>query len=239
MADLLLCNSANEIVLDDTTRDYLIAATFMHELGHTLGLRHGGCDDINNKPNYFSIMNYMFPIGIPAPTATPPFRVDYSDSAVVHDDWNNLVFNWGVEGSSQIAMDIEMPGWSAIGDMPDEITIEEALASAVEAQELAKKQHLGTLSITNAPTKPLQYKSSVTLTASEPVTWSSNSSAVKVNPATGKVESISVFGFTKSGTTVITATSLDGQRTASVTIQIKPVWWQWIIIIVLFGWLWF
>lgn len=34
--------------------------TFMHELGHTLGLRHGGGDDINNKPNYLSVMNYLF-----------------------------------------------------------------------------------------------------------------------------------------------------------------------------------
>ena len=34
------------------------AGTFMHELGHTLGLRHGGQDDINFKPNYLSIMSY-------------------------------------------------------------------------------------------------------------------------------------------------------------------------------------
>ena len=38
--------------------------TFMHELGHTLGLRHGGGDDINCKPNYVSVMNYDHPIGI-------------------------------------------------------------------------------------------------------------------------------------------------------------------------------
>lgn len=36
------------------------AATFMHELGHNLGLEHGGGDDQNFKPNYLSIMNYMF-----------------------------------------------------------------------------------------------------------------------------------------------------------------------------------
>jgi hypothetical protein len=36
------------------------AALFMHELGHTLGLRHGGGDDVNYKPNYLSIMNYRF-----------------------------------------------------------------------------------------------------------------------------------------------------------------------------------
>ncbi|MGA2979627.1 MAG: hypothetical protein ABSD76_08555 [Terriglobales bacterium] len=39
------------------------AGTFMHELGHALGLRHGGNDDINYKPNYLSIMNYFFQLG--------------------------------------------------------------------------------------------------------------------------------------------------------------------------------
>jgi hypothetical protein len=34
------------------------AGTFMHELGHNLGLRHGGGDDINCKPNYLSVMSY-------------------------------------------------------------------------------------------------------------------------------------------------------------------------------------
>jgi hypothetical protein len=36
------------------------ALTFMHELGHNLGLKHGGGDGVNNKPNYISIMNYSF-----------------------------------------------------------------------------------------------------------------------------------------------------------------------------------
>ncbi len=34
--------------------------TFMHEMGHTLNLRHGGADDISFKPNYHSIMNYTW-----------------------------------------------------------------------------------------------------------------------------------------------------------------------------------
>lgn len=36
------------------------AGTFMHELGHNLGLRHGGQDDVQYKPNYLSVMNYSF-----------------------------------------------------------------------------------------------------------------------------------------------------------------------------------
>lgn len=40
--------------------DISVGGTFMHELGHTLGLRHGGCDHELYKPNYLSVMNYTF-----------------------------------------------------------------------------------------------------------------------------------------------------------------------------------
>jgi hypothetical protein len=36
---------------------------FMHELGHNLGLFHGGFNDVNDcKPNYDSVMNYRYTI---------------------------------------------------------------------------------------------------------------------------------------------------------------------------------
>ena len=38
----------------------LQASTVMHELGHNLGLRHGGFEDTNYKPNYWSVMNYLY-----------------------------------------------------------------------------------------------------------------------------------------------------------------------------------
>ncbi len=38
------------------------AGTFMHELGHNLGLEHGGDDDTNDKPNYLSVMNYLYTV---------------------------------------------------------------------------------------------------------------------------------------------------------------------------------
>jgi len=34
--------------------------TFIHELGHDLGLHHGSVDDVNYKPNHLSVMNYSF-----------------------------------------------------------------------------------------------------------------------------------------------------------------------------------
>jgi hypothetical protein len=42
----------------------------MHELGHNLGLLHGGADCFNNKPNYVSVMSYsFFKLGIPVATS--------------------------------------------------------------------------------------------------------------------------------------------------------------------------
>lgn len=38
----------------------LQAGTLMHEFGHNLGLRHGGDEDVNYKPNHYSVMNYMY-----------------------------------------------------------------------------------------------------------------------------------------------------------------------------------
>ena len=42
------------------------ASTLMHEFGHNLGLRHGGNENTNYKPNYVSVMNYLYQlVGIP------------------------------------------------------------------------------------------------------------------------------------------------------------------------------
>ena len=37
--------------------------TFVHEFGHNIGLKHGGTDNLNYKPNYLSVMNYFFQLG--------------------------------------------------------------------------------------------------------------------------------------------------------------------------------
>ena len=41
------------------------AWVMFHELGHTLNLRHGGFENLNNKPNYVSMMNYNYGLSIP------------------------------------------------------------------------------------------------------------------------------------------------------------------------------
>ncbi len=51
-----LAATGSDCTLDATAQ----AGTLMHELGHNLGLHHGGDDDLLNKPNYLSVMNYNF-----------------------------------------------------------------------------------------------------------------------------------------------------------------------------------
>ena len=65
-AELLLTLGAGcqQLTGSDCTMDASAqAGTLMHELGHNLGLRHGGGDDLEYKPNYLSVMNYAFQLG--------------------------------------------------------------------------------------------------------------------------------------------------------------------------------
>jgi hypothetical protein len=85
--------------------DYEWATIFMHELGHNLGLFHGGygtgcCGEYQTddmKPNYVSVMNSLYshllePI-VTASTTTGSgywYRVDYSDETLAPLDERNL-----------------------------------------------------------------------------------------------------------------------------------------------------
>jgi hypothetical protein len=83
---------------------YAWAIWFMHELGHNLGLYHGGYGSPaggglsftdNNKPNYVSVMNYLYDSDaiVTSSTATGSgysYRVDYSDETLAPLDERNL-----------------------------------------------------------------------------------------------------------------------------------------------------
>lgn len=102
------------------------SGTFMHELGHALGLGHGGGDGSNCKPNYVSIMNYAYQFtGVPDATVVPTvdingdglldnrdqFRMDFSRLALLDLDEDALsestpigtssdLFFWDGDGAS-------------------------------------------------------------------------------------------------------------------------------------------
>ena len=81
------------------------AGTFMHELGHNLGLRHSGLADLldtNFKPNYLSVMNYGF--------QTRGLRVggrdgffDYSQFELRTLDEDNLDETAGLNGGAPLS----------------------------------------------------------------------------------------------------------------------------------------
>jgi hypothetical protein len=57
-ADSARCLAAQWRTTFDSEWKDIQQGTLMHEFGHSLGLLHGGNDDVNFKPNYFSVMNY-------------------------------------------------------------------------------------------------------------------------------------------------------------------------------------
>ena len=94
--------------------DTLAAGAFMHELGHNLGLTHGGGSGPGNsekyKPNYLSVMDYNYNLtGIGMTSAPGPFatstidpsvtrRIDYSEQALPSLIESNLDENVGTGG---------------------------------------------------------------------------------------------------------------------------------------------
>ena len=104
------------------------AGTFMHELGHTLGLGHGGADSVNCKPNYLSVMNYTRQfnlggraIGIPGIADLTPIRtnrpLDYSREQLLNLDEDNLDEKTGIDGlaGSRTLFGVGIAGGRSVG----------------------------------------------------------------------------------------------------------------------------
>jgi hypothetical protein len=70
--------------------------TFMHELGHNLGLGHGGADGINCKPNYLSVMTYSRQFS----SIIGNRPLDYSRSVLAQLNEANLNENSGISAST-------------------------------------------------------------------------------------------------------------------------------------------
>ncbi|MEO8168626.1 MAG: hypothetical protein ABI623_10280, partial [bacterium] len=66
------------------------SGTFMHEMGHTLGLHHGGGDDINYKPNYISVMSYTWQGPSPLWQVPGTWKLQYSTCKLDNLNESNL-----------------------------------------------------------------------------------------------------------------------------------------------------
>jgi hypothetical protein len=89
------------------------AGTFMHELGHTLGLTHGGeSNHTNYKPNYYSNMNYLWQL--PDALYNPTGLLDYSRSRLPDLNESSLNETVGI-GGPPIPADLRVPA-----GLPDE-----------------------------------------------------------------------------------------------------------------------
>jgi hypothetical protein len=86
--------------LDKPGDDDQVATTFMHELGHNLGLRHGGGDNDNCKPNYISIMNYTFQFKKVVSTRV----VDYSPQELLTLNEGALVEGLGIDNNTPLVL---------------------------------------------------------------------------------------------------------------------------------------
>lgn len=89
-----------------TNNDIQLAGTIMHELGHTLGLGHGGVYtgengeniivDMNYKPNHLSIMNYTYQLTGLKTTSGNVF-IDYQDFELPEINEQRINENDGID----------------------------------------------------------------------------------------------------------------------------------------------
>ena len=87
--------------------------TFIHELGHNLGLGHGGTDDVNDKPNYLSVMNYKYQIyGVRR--ASGELKFSYSTRAYKTLDENKLDERAGFGRNAYGWLYFRKPAWEGI-----------------------------------------------------------------------------------------------------------------------------
>ncbi|MFC7132674.1 MULTISPECIES: choice-of-anchor D domain-containing protein [Salinibaculum] len=102
----------------------IVAGTFVHELGHTLSLRHGGGDHKNHKPNYLSVMSYSFQFdstGRASVVALPAF---FNETFLVENTATGRTYNASSYSINRTAQSIEVTEQTSSGTASSVITFD-------------------------------------------------------------------------------------------------------------------
>lgn len=155
---------------------------------------------------------------------TPEITVTFNGTALVKEA------DYTVEYSSNMAIGTATVTVTGIGNFTGTKTVTfEIVPVAVNRITLSSQMltlpynSYGKLSVTFNPTDATNKK----------VTWKSSNKSVATVDAYGNVIATGI------GMATITATSQDGGYTAQCTVTVKLAWWQWLIKILLFGWIWY
>jgi Leucine-rich repeat (LRR) protein len=107
-------------------------------------------------------------------------------------------------------------------------------------QESYTSDHLPAIKLEYQPTLALQYNQATSVFAdvdrrAPDLTWRSSNTKVLTVDDNGLVK----YARMGRGATTVTATDSNGIERVRVEVTVKIVWWQWLIIIFLFGFLWY
>ncbi|MFK7805983.1 MAG: hypothetical protein AB8G95_30415 [Anaerolineae bacterium] len=177
--------------------DDITGNTVIHELGHNLGLLHGGDDHLNNKPNYNSVMNYRFQFsGIDANESCDGWGdgiSGYSRGDRISLNENSLNEEHGVCGAEHTGFD-----WNNDGDMHDHgvaqnINSDSSMSVLNDHNDWENLYYFGILSEVNGRSVQLDHIRPVSISSEQEIPSMDQGSAIKTNRVPAQLFSVKPY----------------------------------------------